>query len=266
MKIWIPLSRCCAFLTIALAGFASASASDTAQEERWAEQIVEGLEDHNAYWLDAGDREVLALYSPAAGRRRAAVLILHDAGAHPDWRQLVRPLRIQLAARGFDTMTIQMPVPSRGAPASDYTALYDQATERIFAGLETLKEEGNKRFFLIGHGLGAGMAAYFLAAADSPEIAGTVLIGMTATGAPEDFDANAAPFAPGLPVLDIYGAGDSEEVRQAAAARAGIAKSRRRYIQKSIPGAGHDFEGQEKELQSAVNAWLDRYAPPVKRR
>lgn len=251
---------------LALASAAHAAASDTVQEERWAEQIVEGLEDHIAYWLDAGEREFVALYTPAFGGRRAAVLILHDAGTHPDWREVIQPLRKQLAARGFDTLAIQMPVPHRDAAASGYAPLYEEAIPRIYAGIETLKEEGNRRVFLIGHGLGAAMGAYFLGSAESPEIAGAAFIGMATGGTPDGFDAGTYIAGARIPVLDVLGTADAETVRQAAAARAVSAKNNRRYAQKAIAGAGHDFAGREKELLGAVNAWLDRYAPPAKRR
>lgn len=254
-----------AIAVLALAQAALARASDLAQEERWAEQIVEGLENRNASWLSAGDTEFLALYSPAVGRRRAGVLLLHDIGEHPDWRQVTKPLRDHLAARGFDALAIQMPLPTHGAPPSDYAPLYDEAVERIFAGLETLKGEGNKRIFLVGHGLGAGMAGYFLADADSPEVAGVALIGMSAAGTPEGFDASAAIAALKSPVLDVVGAAEREELLQSATARAVGAKANRRYVQKTIAGAGHGFEGREKELLQTVGAWLDRHAPPIKK-
>jgi alpha-beta hydrolase superfamily lysophospholipase len=261
VKTAVPL----ALLGTLLALVPGAHASDLAQEESWAEQIVESLEDQNAYWLDAGDSEFIALYTPALGRRRAAVLILHDAGTHPDWREVVRPLRTQLAARGFDTLAIQMPVPPRDAAPAQYRPLYDEAVDRILAGLETLLEEGNQRVFLIGHGLGAAMGVYYLDAAGSPEIAGAVWIGMVATGAPDGFGAAAVLARARLPVLDLWGAADSEVVRRAAAARAVAAKTNRRYAQQAIPGAGHDFAEKERELVGAVSAWLDREVQPVKR-
>ena len=88
-----------------------AVASDVEKERRWADQIVDALIDGEAVWLRAGEHDFLGIYTEAedADSKHSAI-ILHGVGVHPDWQQVVYPLRARLPALGWRTLSLQMPV------------------------------------------------------------------------------------------------------------------------------------------------------------
>ena len=61
-----------------------------------------------------------------------------------------------------------------------------------------------------------------------------------------------------IPILDIYGSSDFEEVRTTAGKRKAAARKagNKDYRQTEVPGANHFFQGQEDTLVSEVRAWL----------
>jgi pimeloyl-ACP methyl ester carboxylesterase len=63
-----------------------------------------------------------------------------------------------------------------------------------------------------------------------------------------------------VPVLDIYGEDDLEEILISIDDRAGAAKqaSNKNYTQVKVAGSNHFFDGKEDELVEAVAAWLDK--------
>ena len=77
-----------------------AHASDLDKEKRWADQIVDSLIDGEAEYLKAGDVEFLAIYTEAEEPTGRAALVLHGIGVHPNWSQVVYPLRTGLPSLG----------------------------------------------------------------------------------------------------------------------------------------------------------------------
>lgn len=88
-----------------------AHASDTAKEKRWADQVVDSLMVGDAEWLKVGKSKVLSLYTEhTAEKAQGAAIILHGVGVHPNWDQIIRPVRSQLPEYGWSTLSIQMPI------------------------------------------------------------------------------------------------------------------------------------------------------------
>ena len=86
-------------------------ASDTAKEKRWADQIVDTLMEGEAVWLQAGQTKFLGIYTESATKpAKGAVIVLHGIGAHPDWTDVVHPLRVGLTEHGWTTLSLQMPI------------------------------------------------------------------------------------------------------------------------------------------------------------
>ena len=85
-------------------------ASDVEKEARWAEQIVDFLIDGEAVWLDADGHEFLGIYTEADEESSKAIIVVHGTGVHPDWAQVVKPIRVDMASRGWNTLSIQMPI------------------------------------------------------------------------------------------------------------------------------------------------------------
>ena len=231
-------------------------AADLAKEQRWADQIVDDLFDGQVVWLRAGNTRFLGLYTTGPAPRRGGVLLVHGVGAHPDWPQVINPLRVGLAARGWDTLSIQMPVLANDAPMADYAPLFDEVAPRIDAALRHFRSRGMAPIVLIGHSLGAAMSSYYLAAGEPGPLRGFAGIGMSAGGTPVMNNAIALRQIR-LPVLDLYGSEDLPGVLQSATQRATAAAGNPEYRQQQLAGADHFFNDYEEALVAAIASWLD---------
>jgi len=237
----------------------TAHASDLEKEQRWADQIVDALIDGEAEELRAGNIQFLAIYTEADKPSARATLVLHGIGAHPDWPQVVHPLRTGLASHGWSTLSLQMPVLANEARYEDYAPLFEEVAPRIEAGIAFLKQKGAKRIVLVAHSLGAAMSAYYLSGGPR-EIAALVGVGMTGGIADPRMDTTVSLAKVQIPVLDIYGQFD-ESVLDTSAERAKAAATNLRYTQIQVPQAGHFFDGQELELLKIVVDWLNETVP-----
>jgi pimeloyl-ACP methyl ester carboxylesterase len=235
-------------------------ASDTAKEKRWADQIVDGIFDGTPQWLQADGHSFLAIYTPAHGDNpKGAAIILHGIGAHPDWPQVVHPLRTQLPTDDWTTLSLQMPILPNAAGAKDYVPLFKEVAPRIEAGIKFLQTRGTGPIVIVAHSMGSTMATYYLATHPDTPIKAFVGIGMSGNRAKPELDNVVSLGKIKLPVLDLYGSEDlpavvsSATYRAAAAARAGNTA----YKQDKVAGADHFFDGREGKLVETVSQWLD---------
>ncbi|RCX31346.1 alpha/beta fold hydrolase [Thioalbus denitrificans] len=248
---------------LALLAAPCAMASDLAKEQRWADQIVDALIDGEAIRLEAGATPFLGILTEADGASRAAI-VLHGIGAHPDWPQVVQPLRARLPEHGWTTLSLQLPILGNEAAGEDYLPLMDEVAPRLDAGIAYLKERGYGTVVVVAHSMGAAMASDYLAGGDRG-VAAFVGIGMGAGATRPGRTDNARSLARiTLPVLDLYGSADLEDVvgsaglRAAAAAQAGNDA----YTRQQVDGANHFFDGRDDALLAAVSGWLEANAGP----
>ena len=155
----------------------NAQASDLAKEKRWADQVVDSLLDGEAVWLNDGSHDFLGIYTGANEDKGRGVVVMHGIGVHPNWQQVIQPLRVELAAHDWNTLSIQMPVLPNEAESSEYAPLFDEVAPRIDAAIDYLKANGSDEIVLIGHSLGAAMAAWYLATGKR-DVQGFVAIGI----------------------------------------------------------------------------------------
>jgi pimeloyl-ACP methyl ester carboxylesterase len=236
-------------------------ASDLAKEKRWEEQIVDAIFDGEAVTLKSGDVEFLAIYTQSASNAGAdAVILLHGLGVHPDWDQVIRPLRTGLPENGWSTLSLQMPVLANGIGYEEYAPLFKDVPGRINAGIDYLKANGAKRIAIVAHSLGAAMGSYYLASNTNESIKGFIGIGMSGSRSHADMDNIRSLERITLPVFDLYGEQDLDNVvasaktRYAAISKAGNSLSQ----QKQVAGADHFFNGHNDALSSEVIAWLGK--------
>ena len=136
--------------------------------------------------------------------------------------------------------------------------MFDEVAPRIEAAIGFLRDQGNQTVVLIGHSLGASMAASYLSHTGQQGIQGFIAIGLSATAADEKMNSALALEKIRIPVLDLYGSRDLAEVlrsvktREKAALKAGNAY----YLQLEIEGADHFFFGIEETLNRRVYGWL----------
>jgi len=250
-----------ALLGLAVAG--TTAASDIDKEKRWAEQLQDQLVIGEPLRLTTGQQDFFALYTPAVGKlQRGGVILLHGLGAHPDWPDVISPLRKDLPEAGWSTLSIQLPIRPNEADFTDYPPLFPAASVRISAAIRYLQKQGVRNIVLVGHSLGAAMGAYFLAqkAPDSEAVRAFVGIGMGhAPGTVAHTPDTLAKIT--VPVLDLYGTQDLRGVLGSTKARAASQVNNADYRQLAITGADHFFRGLEAALVKRVSSWLSRKAP-----
>jgi pimeloyl-ACP methyl ester carboxylesterase len=247
-------------ITLAVLSFTS-HASDLAKEKRWADQVVDALLDGDAVWLNDGTSEFLGIYTAAGEDKHRAVIVMHGTGIHPNWQQVILPLRVGLTEHDWNTLSIQMPVLPNEAEYPEYAPLYDEVAPRINAAIKYLRDNGSSNIVLIGHSQGAAMAAYYLSTSRQ-DVNGFVAIGMASYADDPRMDSIKALEKITVPVLDMYGDEDLELVRNSIGARAESAEKagNKNYTQVELSGSNHFFDGKEDELVESVAGWLDKLA------
>jgi hypothetical protein len=229
------------------------------REARLAEQIVDMILDGDSVWLEADQREFLGIYTEADDSR-AAVLILHGRGFHPDWADAINPLRVGLVESGYSTLSLQMPVLEKEAKYYDYVPLFGFAHARIEAGLRYLRENGHRKVILLAHSCGVHMAMDWIRKNGDDSIDAYVGLGMGATDYGQPMREPLPLAQMRIAVLDLYGEDEFPAVLRAAPERkamlqaGGNAQSR----QVVLPHADHYFTDQGDALVSAVADWLDQ--------
>ena len=239
-------------------------ASDLAREKRMADEIVDAIVDGEAVYLQADDKEFLSIYTEADDPAKGVAIILHGRGFHPDWQDVINPLRVGLAEAGWNTLSVQMPVLEKQAKYYDYLPLFPQAIPRIEAAIayarEQIKEAGTEnKVVLIAHSCGAHMAMTWADVDSFEAIDAYVGIGMGATDYKQPMKQPFPLAKVKVPVLDVYAANDFPAVQKMAAARwqsieqAGNSKS----DQVIIPDADHYYSDRGDALTSVISEWLD---------
>lgn len=248
-------------ILVALVSFvvlpASATESDTAKEQRWANQIVDSLLDGDAVWLaDPGGHEFLGILTEGDTASGRAVILAHGIGVHPNWPDVIYPLREALLENDITSLSIQMPILANEAEESEYAKLYPEAPGRLQAAVDYLKDSGYSRIDIVGHSMGARMVAGYLAEESTDGVNSAIIIGM---GSSEVWPQGIASLARiRVPVLDLYGSRDLDTVLGSVQERAdsGQQNASGIYRQIRVEEANHFFQGHETELKSIVIEWL----------
>ncbi|MCU7905314.1 MAG: alpha/beta hydrolase family protein [Candidatus Thiodiazotropha sp. (ex Epidulcina cf. delphinae)] len=216
-----------------------------------------------ALWLEAGTVRFLAILNETtAPKRFGGVLLLHDSGTHADWHEVINPLRRQLTAHGWDSLSLQMPVTNDPPDSDALQALLAEASPRIQAAVDYLSNRQIGNLVFVGHGLGAIMALNHATDRPSKSIHGIVAIGLSMPLDNEQDPAYRAITGLEIPILDLFGSRDLASVTGSAAARrrAAAKNPRAKYRQDMSAGADHFFKGLQDHLVTRVRAWLRRTA------
>lgn len=257
MKQIIIFSLAASILAFSLSAPAWATGSDVAKEKRWAEQVIDGLLDGDAMWLkDPSGHEFLGILTEGDTGSGRAVILAHGIGVHPNWPDVIYPLREALLENEITSLSIQMPILPNDADDSEYAVLYPEAPGRFQAAVDFLKESGYSRIDIVGHSAGARMAEYYLVQEGTGGVNSAVFIGLGSSVAwPECIEALARLR---VPALDLFGGKDLETVMSTVQDRAdsGQKNPSGTYRQIRVEQANHFFQGQEDQLKSVVLDWL----------
>ncbi len=235
--------------------FLDAQASDFDKEKRWADQIVDALLDGDAVWLHAEDNKFLGIYTEAETASGKGMIVVHGTGIHPNWDQVVQPVRVEMTTYGWNTLSIQMPILANDATYEDYVPLYPEVAPRIQAAESYLRSQGSEEVVIVAHSQGATMSSYYLANHDS-DVSAFIAIGMGATQKDSHLNSAESLKKISIPVLDLFGSEDLPGVLETRIKRQQGANNNPAYKQQAIDGAGHFFDGYNDQLLDAVNDWL----------
>jgi pimeloyl-ACP methyl ester carboxylesterase len=238
--------------------------TDTTRERKWAGEIVPKLTVGEAVYLETprtvrtlGREKFLALYTQAQ-RPAGALILCHGSGASPD-AGVVGQLRADLPARGYTTLSIQMPIlgtdlSGRAGTTDDdkrnYPLLFEDAGERLNAAAKFLQAKGHPKVAIVAYGMGARMSEFYLAHfAEAPIVAWVSL--SISNG---EF---AATGRVRVPTLDVYADNDLADVVKGASYRAAILRSMPRSRQVKITNTDHGYTGKEAQLAAEIQRFLD---------
>ena len=239
---------------------------DLEREKRMAVEVEDAVLDGDVIFLKDGGssegHEFMAIDQEPEDETKGAVIILHGRGFHPNWEDTIYPLRTQLPAKGWRTLSLQMPVLIKTAKYNDYIPLFSQAGSRIDAGIKYLKEQGIDNIVLFAHSCGAHMAMEWIREKNGKVegiISAYIGAGMGATDYKQPME-QAFPLPKmTIPVLDIYGDKEYPAVLRMAPGRLAMIKKagNKKSKQVVVPDANHYFTDKGDELVAPVAEWLN---------
>ena len=197
---------------------APVAASDLEKEQRWREQVEDSIMDGEAVDLVVEGREIFAIYMEAEDGSDKGMIVVHGTGIHPNWQQVVQPIRVEMAAHGWNTLSIQMPILHNEAQYEEYVALYPEVPPRLRAAEAFLKDRGIQTLLIAAHSQGATMSSYYLSRHPS-DVKGLIAIGMGATQKDSHINSAQSLKKITIPVLDLYGDDDLPGVLDTVDAR-----------------------------------------------
>ena len=237
---------------------APVAASDLEKEQRWREQVEDSIMDGEAVDLVVEGREIFAIYMEAEDGSDKGMIVVHGTGIHPNWQQVVQPIRVEMAAHGWNTLSIQMPILHNEAQYEEYVALYPEVPPRLSAAEAFLKDRGIQTLLIAAHSQGATMSSYYLSRHPS-DVKGLIAIGMGATQKDSHINSAQSLKKITIPVLDLYGDDDLPGVLDTVDARTESSAHNAQYSQQMIKDANHFFDGMDDELVSAVAGWAQQF-------
>ncbi|MCP3851468.1 MAG: DUF3530 family protein [Gammaproteobacteria bacterium] len=265
--------------------FSKVFALNIESEKRWAEQLRDnivigepidlplvGIKADSAA-SQGSENAFLGIYTPhSTDMPKGAIILMHGTGAHPDWGDVIHPLRAELPDKGWATLSIQLPLtlPEKKDEES-LKKVIDASVPRIEAAINYLNANTYSRIILISHSFGSLMALNFLELKaqaankdNSPIIAAAIIIGTPSSGTTTPFNSPKMIEKINIPLLDLYGSNDLDKVIRTAKARKTAAKKAKntQYRQSKTIGADHFYNGLNDELTSYVSNWLKKIFYP----
>jgi pimeloyl-ACP methyl ester carboxylesterase len=238
---------------------------ELSREQQIAEKLALTADADETISLKAPGGRFIGLYKRAksseikTGEAHGVVILVHGMGAHPDWPDVISPLRTRLTEFGWSTLSIQMPILSPEEPIAEYGKTLKRANGRIQAAVDYLREWEIESIILLGYSFGAAQAANYLASNKPEDIKAFVSVSMLA----QKFirpGLDVYKFIGGItiPILDIYGEEDLEDVRRGIDDRrlAASKNGNDGFQQIELQMSGHHYLGFEDALVEQIQIWL----------
>lgn len=248
-------------LAIMIVETVQAVSPDSSREKLIATELANDLDLGEILWLEtaAGNEFPAIFYEAFLGHHDTGIILLHGLGAHPDWPDVIAPLRRALPMEGWPTLSIQLPILSLETPVGFYGETMRIARARIHAAVRYLSNLGFRNYVLLGYGFGAATGVHYLTHVKKHRIDAFIGVSMMARKfLSPGIDLNARLREITIPLLDIYGSRDNPVIVNTAADRRLALKSADNtvYHQLELPDADHYYAGQSTVLVEAVSNWL----------
>ena len=145
---------------------ANASFFDLATELSLTQELAKTLAEEQVVWLPMGNnRSILALFERTDRKdSKGGVILLPNLGKNLDWPFVFKPLREELAAHGWSTLSVQPVITYE--PMGDITfddEVYAEMTTRLDKAMAELSRRNIKPVAIVAEGLSANLAAAYLA-------------------------------------------------------------------------------------------------------
>ncbi len=235
---------------------------DFERENRMISEIEDAVMDGDVEYLPiSNDKEAFSIYmEPDVDTPKGGVIILHSRGFHANWADVIKPIRVGLAEKGWHTLSVQMPVLDKKATYYDYVPIFPYAHERIDAAIEFYRQRGVDNIMMISHGCGAHMSMSYFDKYGDGKINAYVGVGMGATDYKQKVVKRMPLDTMLKPVLDVFGEKDFPGVIRSSESRKSLMdiSGNSQNAQKIIKGADHYYKenGTDQALTDAINTWL----------
>ena len=238
------------------------AARDPELEHSIAEKLTRKLNYGEAVWLGRDKNRFIGLFYDAYPSHHGdAAILLHGMGAHPDWPDVISPLRDALPRRQIATLSIQLPILTSDTNVADYGWTLKPAANRIRQAIEFLRDRGFQQIILIGFNFGASTAANYLANESQPGIDGFIAISILARKFLRP-KVDVVNLLQGIrvPILDIYAEMDHAVILNGIADRrlAASISGNHRFRQLEIKKAQYDYNGYEHQLVNEITEWINK--------
>ncbi|SBS33787.1 hypothetical protein MAQ5080_02684 [Marinomonas aquimarina] len=242
----------------------------TPQQTRIAGLIdrLSGNYGHEIETLNAQGTDFLGLFRESeSGDPQGCLIMLHGDHGHPDWPQVISPIREQLPVHSWCTLSVEVPdIGGRATPVSisaneddgaapeENPALPNEETvfARIDAAVQLIRDKGYSQVAYMGYRTGAAYALRFAAERGTSNQA-LILIEPRTFAPVSEFDLAQNIERLRLPVLDYYfnrTARDTRFARQRQAAANKRTNRQAAYTQiDALPDARYDPSGNKRLVQ-----------------
>lgn len=230
------------------------------REQQIAEKLALIVDADEIISLKAPGGRFIGIYQRAkTGESHGVVILAHGMGAHPDWPDVISPLRTQLPEFGWSTFSIQMPILSPDEPVAEYGKTLKVAKSRLNAAIDYLHTWEIEQIILLGYSFGAVQVASYLASGKNKNVKAFVSVSMLSQKfIKPGLDVYKLIGGINLPMLDIYGDEDLPDVRRGSDDRrlAASKNGNRDFKQIELKHAGHHYQGVEDALVEQIQIWL----------
>jgi len=230
------------------------------REQQVAEKLALIVDADEIVSLKAPGGRFIGIYQRAkTGGSHGVVILAHGMGAHPDWPDVISPLRTRLPEFGWSTFSIQMPILSPDEPVAEYGKTLRVAKGRLNAAVDYLHAWGVEQIILLGYSFGAVQIASYLAIGKNENVKAFVSVSILSQKfIKPKLDVFKLIGGIDLPMLDIYGDEDLPDVRRGSDDRrlAASKNGNRDFKQIELKHAGHHYQGVEDALVEQIQIWL----------